>query len=186
LKIIAGNLKNRSIIAPKGDTTRPTSSRLRETLFNICQQQIAEAEFLDLFAGSGAMGFEAISRGAKFATFVDKDRNAVQCMRKSVEIFELKSSTLVIQGDVMQAVERFIRQEKQFDIIYADPPYEDRYSNILLKEIDRTKILKADGTFFLEEGSKVKLDFDSLTTLKLMSKRVSGQSTLFEFAHASC
>jgi len=181
LKIIAGTLKNRSIIAPKGDTTRPTSSRLRETLFNICQQEIDGSTFLDLFAGSGAMGFEAISRGAKLAIFVDNDRNAVQCMRKNIETLELKENTVVIQGDVMQALERFIRQDRQFEIIYADPPYEDRYSNLLLQEIDRSKVLKPEGTFFLEEGSKVKLDIDSLTTLKLISKRVSGQSTLFEF-----
>lgn len=129
------------------------------------------------------MGFEALSRGADFANFVEIDRNAVQCIKKNVETLAVQDKTIVIQGDVKQAVERFIRQKKQFDIIYADPPYEDRYSNQLLQEIDRSNLLKPGGIFFLEESSKIKLDIDSLTTLKLTSQRVFGQSTLFEFIH---
>jgi 16S rRNA (guanine966-N2)-methyltransferase len=181
MKIIAGTFKNRTLFAPKGDKTRPTSSRLRETLFNICQNDIEGAVFLDLFAGSGAMGFEALSRGASFATFVDNDRNAIQSIKKNVETLEVKKAVEVILGDVRQALERFIRLEKQFDIIYADPPYEDRYSALLLQEIDKSSLLKEGGTFFLEESSKIQLDYDTLTRLKLASKRVSGQSILLEF-----
>lgn len=131
------------------------------------------------------MGFEALSRGAQFATFVEIDRNAIHCIRRNIETLELKERSLVFQGDVRQALERFIRQEKQFDIIYADPPYEDRYSNLLLQEIDSSNLLNSGGTFFLEESSKAKLDFDSLKKIKLVSKRVSGMSTLFEFRSVS-
>ena len=185
MKIIAGSLKNRPIITPKGDKTRPTSSRLRETLYNICQHEIEGADFLDLFAGSGAMGFEALSRGAKSATFVELDRNAIQCIKKNVETLDVKENTSIVQGDVRQALERFIRQEKQFDIIYADPPYEDTYSNLLLHDIDSSNLLKSGGSFFLEESSRVKLELDSLKKLKLVSKRVSGRSTLLEFRTGS-
>jgi 16S rRNA (guanine(966)-N(2))-methyltransferase RsmD len=183
MKIIAGTFKNRSILSPKGEKTRPTSSRLRETLFNICQQYIEGTVFLDLFAGSGAMGFEALSRGASFVTFVDNDRNAIQSIKKNIEMLGVKECTAVVQGDVLQALERFQRQEKRFDIIYADPPYEDRYSGLLLKEMDRSNLLNEGGTFFLEESSKIRLDVDSLTRLKMANKRVSGRSVLFEFGY---
>ncbi len=180
MRIIAGTLKNKEIAAPKGDVTRPTSALLRAALFNICQQDIDQSNFLDLFAGSGVMGIEAISRGAKFATFVDIDRESVRSIKKNIDNAALQDNTLVIQGDVLQVLDRLIRQECRYDIIYADPPYEDQYSNLVLKKIDQSSLIKSGGILFFEESKRAKLDFNSLTSLKLISQRAYGRSALFE------
>src|SRR5436305_1632219 len=100
MRIIAGTFKNRRLIAPKGDATRPTTEQLRESLFNICQHYLEGAHFLDLFAGSGAMGLEALSRGASYATFVDNNKESVGYIHANVEALKVGGHSKVICGDV--------------------------------------------------------------------------------------
>ena len=154
---------------------------LRGALFNICQQEIEGANFLDLFAGSGVMGIEALSRGAKFVTFVDNDREAVRCIKKNIEQTEEEKNSLVIQSDVLQALERFIRQGYQYDIIYIDPPYEDKYTQLILEKLDEASLLKPGGLLFLEEAHKAKIHPEKLVKLTLIDTRAFGRSTLFRF-----
>src|SRR5437016_10865163 len=95
MRIIAGEFKKAKILTPKGDATRPTQGRLREAVFNICQHEIIGANFLDICAGSGAMGLEALSRNAKSATFIDNSREAVQTISDNIKNFQLESKTKV-------------------------------------------------------------------------------------------
>lgn len=186
MQIIAGTHKNRKILTPKGFKTRPTSGRMRGTLFNICQQKIDDAKFLDLFAGSGAMGLEAVSRGAKSSTFVDKSRECIRCIQHNVTVFGMEEKAQVLHGDVFQWIEKLAKGGNQFDLIYVDPPYETMtdgitYSNLVLKKLDQSPLLKGGGLLFIEEGRGVLTETEPLSTLTFINHRRVGRSLLFQY-----
>ena len=171
MKIFGGTHKNRKLMVSNG--IRPTSGLLREALFNICQNYIEGASFLDLFAGSGAMGFEALSRGAKNVVFIDNNKDAIKNIKKNILEFKFENKTKVFCYDSIKAIKKIV---EKFDIIYIDPPYNKGYSEIILNEIN---LLKKDGVLFLEESSKVKLE--NFENLQFVEKRVFGSSTLWKF-----
>lgn len=186
MRIIAGLYKNRPISTPKGLKTRPTSSKLREALFNICQGYIENARFLDLFAGSGAMGLEALSRGAQCALFIDSNRESIKCIQANVKATNAGSSCEIIFSDVFKALEQLMKSGRQFDIIYADPPYDTYAHQVLFSEkivrlIDQGTLLKAGGVLFVEEGSKSLPEIKELTTLRLLSSRRMGRALLQQY-----
>ncbi len=190
MQIIAGQFKNRKIFTPKSDETRPTSGRLREALFNICQHYIENTEFLDLFAGSGAVGFEALSRGAKHVTFIESNRDAAGCINKTVESLAVEKQADVRQMDVFAGLERLAKQKKSFDIIYVDPPYDTHvrikdvaqtYGSHILDVIDGGTLLRARGSLFIEEAGGAIDPEKSYRTLTLRSSRKMGRSVLHEF-----
>lgn len=187
--IIGGSQKNRRLFTPKGMTTRPTSSRLRETLFNICQHKIQGAYFLDLFAGSGAIGLEGLSRGAAFCTFIDNSKESINIIRKNIEELSFQKNTLVSQGDVFSMLQLLERKKMSFDIIYVDPPYEKKerfegeifsYSEKIIHQIDNhPHILKENGFLFVEDV--IDLSTIELTNLSLVSSRKAGRANLTQF-----
>lgn len=190
MHIIAGLFKNRTIASPKGMVTRPTSSRLREALFNICQNDVEGARFLDLFAGSGAMGLEALSRGAIAATFIDNNRESIRCIQKNIDQFQLKDSSQTLQGDVFQSLKNLCHGGLLFDLIYADPPYETQmkdipYSTLVARFVDQHRLLNPEGSLFIEESSEVSLSQETFQTLQLKSVRKLGRSVLYHFIKAS-
>ena len=123
MRIIAGSRKGSQIVAPKGHDTRPTQDRVRESLFNILQGDVPGASVLDLFAGSGALGLESISRGAQAAVFVDSARIAIDCLRKNVEKLGFNAQAQILPGEWHLAIRRLARQKSQFDLVFLDPPY---------------------------------------------------------------
>ena len=123
MRIIAGSARSRTILTPEGRDTRPTLDRVRESLFNILQMRVRGADVLDLFAGSGALSLEAISRGASSAVMVDHDRKAIQCIKKNVEALRFTDSARVMQSDWKAAVETLRREDRKFDLVFLDPPY---------------------------------------------------------------
>jgi 16S rRNA (guanine966-N2)-methyltransferase len=188
MHIIAGSYKNRNLTTPKSPLTRPTSSRLRETLFNICQGKVEGSDFLDLFAGSGAMGLEALSRGANSATFVDNSKASAQCIAKNIETLKVEKASKVVCGDVFIVIQKFVKFGLQFDIVYVDPPYEKKtyfegepisYSQRLLLAFDTLPLLKEGGLFYIEDVAS--FSTENLQTLKLLSSRRAGNATLYEF-----
>ncbi len=124
LRIIAGTFKGRLLKTPKGPSTRPTQGMLREAVFNICQNEIAGAHFLDLYAGSGAMALEALSRGASHATLVESNRQAVTCIKENIAALHAASQTTLIPADATRALAILSKQAPQFNIVYLDPPYD--------------------------------------------------------------
>lgn len=163
MHIIGGKYKQRTLSTPKGNLTRPTAARLREALFNICQTYIEDANFLDLFAGSGAMGLEALSRGARFATFVDNSQAAIRCIKSNIAALKVEDSSEVFCGQVMSLLQLFARKEGRYDIIYADPPYNTPvkiagkaflYSEYIIQLIDRSLLLGPRGILFIEEDAR--------------------------------
>ncbi len=180
MRVASGFLKNRALKTPKGSSTRPTSEKLRQAVFNILQNRVIDATFLDLFAGSGAMGIEALSRGASHATFIENHPQALSCLKSNVKELELNSLATVISFDATKALKKLIKNEASFDFIYVDPPYaEHALQESILTLIDNSSLLKQGGVLFVEVGGDRSLeDFENL---KVIKKREVGCSTLFEY-----
>lgn len=177
LRIIAGKFKGRRLNTPNGPSTRPTQEVLRESVFNICQSYIEGAYVLDLYAGSGAIGFEALSRGAQHVTFIEQHRNAIQCIQKNIQILEVQSQTTLIPRDAKIALSRI---STPFDIVYIDPPY-DVPAAPILKELEAKNILKPGALVFLEERFTPKAKPIPATTLAFVNSRRFGPAILHQF-----
>lgn len=121
MRIISGSARGRTIVAPQGMDTRPTQDYVRESLFNILRADVPGARVLDLFAGSGALGLEALSRGAEHAVFVDSARAAVACVRRNVETLRMDGRCQVLACDWRAAAQRLAGGG--FDLVFIDPPY---------------------------------------------------------------
>ncbi len=123
IRVISGTAGGRRLRTPEGMGTRPTTDQTREALFNILGFHVAGTEFLDLFAGSGAVGIEALSRGASAATFVEKDRRTAGILRENLETCGFQDRSSLRTGDVMTALVDLDGQGRSFDYIFMDPPY---------------------------------------------------------------
>ncbi len=123
MRIIAGAFRGRRLHSPRGGKIRPTIDRVREAIFNIVASEVPDASVLDLFAGTGAMGLEALSRGALRAVFVDQDSEAVRLIRANVELCRASDRARIIQEPVPSAVRRLAAKNDKFDLIFLDPPY---------------------------------------------------------------
>src|SRR6185312_11326276 len=123
MRVIAGEFRSRPLAAPKGRDTRPTSDRLRETLFNVLAPRVAGAIFLDLYAGSGAVGIEALSRGAKEAIFVENAEPALQAIRANLSSLEIRSGYALEPRAAAAALKRLAVSGRVVDLVFLDPPY---------------------------------------------------------------
>ncbi|HTL36330.1 MAG TPA: 16S rRNA (guanine(966)-N(2))-methyltransferase RsmD [Kofleriaceae bacterium] len=121
MRIVGGDLRGRVLQAPAGMDTRPTSEKVREAIFNILPDMV-DREVLDVFAGSGALGLEALSRGAEFATFIEKSRTAAQVLRANIDKLKLGDRTKVVSGDALTLVKRPLAQ-RPYSLVFIDPPY---------------------------------------------------------------
>lgn len=123
MRVIAGEARRLLLKTPKGDVTRPTADMVKETLFNMLSFSVEGARFLDLFAGSGGIGIEALSRGALEAVFVDNSKEALDCMEYNLAHTRLRDRARVLKGDAVLELRRMSKREGVFDIIFMDPPY---------------------------------------------------------------
>lgn len=123
MRIVGGTAGSRTILAPKGNETRPTLDRVRENLFNILRDRTEDAKVLDLFAGSGALSLEAISRGARSAVLVDRDREANLVEKKNAEALGFADRTIIIRADWKKALAGLRISGRTFDLVFLDPPY---------------------------------------------------------------
>lgn len=149
MRVIAGTARHLSLKAPGGSKVRPTTDRIKETLFNMLQARIPGARFLDLFAGSGGIGIEALSRGASYCVFGDRDRQALNCIRANLEHTGLAERAEVISGDYSRTLAR-LRGGEPFDIIFMDPPYDSRLVRGALEQIADSGLLADDGVIIAE------------------------------------
>lgn len=152
MRIIAGSNKGRGLKAPKWDGLRPTSDKLRETLFNIIAPHVVDARVLDVFAGTGAIALEALSRGAVAATCVEQDRRAVQLIEENRALCGEQNRCAIIRDAVERALARPIRGGP-FEIIVLDPPYE--YAALAAAVRDAASQRSAGGLLVLEHSSRV-------------------------------
>ncbi len=123
MRVIAGAFRGRRLHAPKGPGIRPTIDRVREAVFNIIASEVPDAQVLDLFAGTGAMGIEALSRGAARCVFVDQSAEAVRLVRENLELCGVEDRALVIRDGVPSAIRGLAARGERFELIFIDPPY---------------------------------------------------------------
>jgi len=152
MRIIAGSARGARIDAPDGRDTRPTLDRVRENLFNMLQTRITGSRVLDLFAGSGALSLEAVSRGADFAVLVDSSRKAQQVIQANVKKLKFEPSTRLIPQDWRDAVRRLKAEGESFDLIFLDPPYAMRDLEQVFCSL--TDLMAPDAWVILEHEAK--------------------------------
>jgi 16S rRNA (guanine966-N2)-methyltransferase len=178
MRIIAGSRKGARIFAPKGLETRPTGDRVREAAFNLIGPgRVEDASVLDLFAGSGAMGLEALSRGAARATFVEADRDACRTINRNLDKLELTGATVLCQ-DALAALRTDVRGGSRYDLVLVDPPYR-RFSSLQNELIQHLpEILAPQGLLVVETAAG---EEPELPLVKRTSRRYgSARLTIFE------
>lgn len=159
MRVIAGKARRVPLKTVEGMDTRPTTDRIKETLFNMISFQLCDATFLDLFAGSGAIGIEALSRGAKEAVFVEKNPKAAACIRENLKNTKLESQGTVIVTDVLSALKRLNTNHK-FDYIFMDPPYDCLLEKEMLSYIATSDLLEENALIIVE--ASLNTDFSYL------------------------
>jgi len=175
LRIIAGKFRGRRLKSPPALGTRPTSDRLRETLFNILAPRIEGARFLDLCAGSGAVGIEALSRGAAHATFVDRSRKMYALIEDNLEALKIDDQEFeVVSSEAAKFFERFAKQgSPSFDVIFFDPPYAADYETVLnYVGENAARLLNEDGLMVVEHRKKRELaaEFGELERYRVLKQ----------------
>ena len=149
MRVIAGTAKRIQLKTIEGLDTRPTTDRIKETLFNMISEYLADSRFLDLFSGSGAIGIEALSRGAKFAAFVEQNPKAVTCIRENLRATKLEAKANVFATDVISALRRMEGKEK-FDYIFMDPPYDHLLEKQVLEYLHNSELMSEDALIIVE------------------------------------
>jgi 16S rRNA (guanine966-N2)-methyltransferase len=151
MRVIAGKYRSRRLAAPEGMETRPTSDRLRETLFNVVAHQMDGSVWLDLFAGSGAVGIEALSRGAEMVYFVEASRRAAQTIRRNLESLKIDEGFEVIEREAEVALRMLDAQAVACDFCFLDPPYRkmEDYEQVL-GFLSQSRLLKPESTVIAE------------------------------------
>ena len=157
MRVISGSAKGHKLTAPNGLDTRPTTDRIKETLFNIISPEIYGCNFLDLFSGSGGIGIEALSRGAKTAVFVDKSTKAVDAIKANLNHTKLNEGAFVYCADVFEALKTLSLKGIVFDIIFMDPPYSSEIYEKVLKSVVELSILNSEGFVVAEHSSKFEM-----------------------------
>ncbi|MCD8365436.1 MAG: 16S rRNA (guanine(966)-N(2))-methyltransferase RsmD [Clostridiales bacterium] len=151
MRIIAGTARSIQLKTVKGLNTRPTTDRIRETLFNMIQTEVPGSVFLDLFAGSGAVGLEALSRGAEFAVFADHNRQAVACIEENIRATKFQSRCEVKRMDYLAAL-RSLEGRFVFDIVFLDPPYGKGMAEEALGALSSSSVCGTDSMVIVEES----------------------------------
>lgn len=150
MRVIAGSVKGRKLKAPAGLHTRPITDMIKEALFNVWGPNIFDANVLDLFAGSGSVGIEALSRGAFKVTFVDNDINAIKIIKENLSNCGFATGFEVLHNDVFRVIENLSRHGQKFDYIYVDPPFSNpRIFNEIMLVLGRTDILDDEGVLVI-------------------------------------
>ena len=176
MRIIAGDARGRKIEAPEGRDTRPTLDRVRENLFNMLQGEIAGSRVLDLFAGSGALSFEALSRGAERAYMVENSKAATEVIKRNAARFKCENDVSIFEGDVFIALKYL--EGKRFDIIFMDPPYGKDFEKDVLNAIAQSGIISESGVVVIQYEAKKPLDGTVTDRFEVTDVRRYGRSAI--------
>lgn len=157
MRVIAGRARSLKLRTPEGLGTRPTTDRIKETLFNMIQQEIPGCIFVDLFAGSGGIGIEALSRGAAHAYFVENGREAIACIQENLNFTKFADSATLLKQDIFGALPMI--HETEVDIIFMDPPYQAGYEEAVFQTLYRMPYVTENTLMILEAELSRKMDF---------------------------
>jgi 16S rRNA (guanine966-N2)-methyltransferase len=154
MRVLAGALKGRRLSMPPGRTTRPTSDQVRIACLDALTPYLGAGPFLDVFAGAGGVGIEALSRGAPAAVFVERDARAVQALLENIERLGLRARARVVRDDARRAVERLARTGERFAVAFLDPPYAGLEPLPILERLDAGDCLVPDGVAVVQHATK--------------------------------
>ncbi len=181
MRIIAGERRGAQLFAPRGMDTRPTQAKVRESVFSIIQAYVPDAQVLDLFAGSGALALEALSRGAAFAALADRDREAAACIRRNVEKLRYQDVTRLYTADWKQVVLQMQAEGRAFDLVFLDPPYRMQELAQCCAALADGGLLREDCLLVLEHLTGAAIAPDS--RFALWKQRAYGETELHFFLY---
>lgn len=162
MRIITGSARGIKLVTLEGEETRPTAERVKEAIFSMIQFEIEGRRVLDLFAGSGQMSLEALSRGAAKATMIDINGDATKIIKTNAQKTKLYDKCVVLNGDCKKFIKGFSGKE-QFDIIFVDPPYERRMIPEILNYLTKFDVIAPNGLVICEDDREKPFEFDGLT-----------------------
>lgn len=154
LRVISGKARGLKLDTPKNQDVRPTTDRVKESLFNMINSYVRDSNILDLFAGTGSLGIECLSRGAKSCVFVDKSKDSISIVKSNIKKARVENESTILNTDFKDAVSRLSIQNQKFDIIFMDPPYYENMFIECLKSIDKLDLLVKDGIIVVEHDTK--------------------------------
>lgn len=181
MRVISGIRKGHKLKSPKGQVTRPTEDRIKESLFNILGTLKKESLALDLFSGSGSIGIEFLSRGADGVYFIDSSNDSISTIKENLNHTKLLEDSFVYKKDSLKAIEFLKDKNLKFDYIYIDPPFENHQLLFnVFKKLNEHSILKDDGIIMVEHEKKLKLD-EEISDFKMMDSRNYGSKSITFF-----
>ncbi len=154
VRVISGSARGLKLNTPGDDRVRPTTDRVKESMFNIIQDWVYDSQVLDLFAGSGALGIEALSRGASQAVFCDNSLDSIKIIKSNIEKARVADRSQIVSGDFKRCLRDMEAKNQSFDMIFVDPPYYEGLFEEVLDTIRSCKILKKDGIVIVEHDAK--------------------------------
>ena len=172
MRVIAGIARSVPLITPRGLETRPTSDQIKETLFNMLQCYTEVANFLDLYAGSGQIGIEALSRGAEFAAFVEKSDEAVKCIKANVDKTKFADKSMILKLEVLSGIRTLELEKKRFDIVFLDPPYNQGLEQGILTALVGSAILNDEVIIIVEASKNTDFSFVDYLGLKIVKDKI--------------
>ena len=172
MRVIAGIARSVPLITPRGLETRPTSDQIKETLFNMLQGYTEGANFLDLYAGSGQIGIEALSRGAEFAAFVEKSDEAVKCIKSNVDKTKFADKSMILKLEVLSGIRALELEKKRFDIVFLDPPYNQGLEQGILTALVGSAILNDEVIIIVEASKNTDFSFVDYLGLKIVKDKI--------------
>lgn len=164
MRVIAGKCRSLQLKTPKGLKTRPTQDRIKETLFNMIQNDVQGCIFVDLYSGSGGIGIEALSRGAKKAYFTDNSKEAIECINSNLDFTHLKEDSVVLFGEVLTNLN--LIKEDHVDIVFIDPPYQAGYEDKLFETFNKCRYIDKDTIIILESDINNNFEFNGFLVYK--------------------
>jgi len=177
MRIISGKARGTKLYTLEGENTRPTLDRVKESVFNIIQNEIEGAKILDLFSGSGAIGLEFLSRGAEKAVLCDKSKEAANIIKKNIEKTHMEGKAYLINTDFENCLEKL--ENEQFDIIYVDPPYDTNYVYKAIQKIIELNIAKEKSLIIIETDDEKRIEKEIKNIdVQIVDKRKYGRATI--------
>lgn len=171
MRVIAGKARRLQLKTPEGFETRPTTDKIKETLFNILNPYLSDTDFLDCFAGSGAIGIEALSRGAKYAAFVENNKTALECIKSNLKTTKLENSAEVLSCSVLEAIRVLEIKGKVFDVIFMDPPYNHLLEKEVLLALQNSAIIYCDTIIIVEASLNTEFSYLENTRFRIFKKK---------------
>lgn len=158
MRVISGKAKRLQLKTLEGLDTRPTTDRIKETLFNMIAPRITDCDFLDLFSGSGAIGIEALSRGARYAAFVENNKEAIECIKSNLKSTKLEEGRVLFM-DVASSIRALELEGKVFDIIFMDPPYNKGLEEEVIRTLQNSNIIYLNTIIIVEASIETSFSF---------------------------